>query len=199
MPRVRRLALTVALPLLGLLFLGAASALAQSGDFGDAVHVEQVAPSADAHSRTNASAPERVPDLDGGPVRSLVPASETGVFVVQDGRANETSVAQSGRGHRAVVVQRGVANETRLRQTGTGHRADLRLDGVRNRIAVRQAGTGNRYRLDFEGRGLNRDASHRVVQRGSDLRAVQVGAGTMPYSIRQRGNGMRLRIEHRAP
>lgn len=105
----------------------------------------------------------------------------------------------AGQNNLAVIVQNGSMNETALRQWGDDNIAGIRLIGNQNRITLTQDGSGNQYLMDFTGSALGsmgRSETHRVRQIGNNNRLIQVGTGSMPFNVRQRGNGMRMRIQH---
>lgn len=147
--------------------------------------------------------------------------SNNDALVEQVGSGNESSITQmngsgneavvrqtgrpagggtlSGRNNLAVVVQNGFMNEAIIRQWGNNNIAGIRLDGNNNGVTLRQEGNGNEYLLDFSGSGLGASTStrsHQVVQLGTNNQLVQVGEGSMPFNVRQRGNRMRMVIRH---
>jgi len=122
-----------------------------------------------------------------------------------DGSENEATVVQEpgdgfpGKNNLAVIVQNGSMNQTTIRQFGKNNRAGIRLDGNNNGITLEQTGEGHEYLLDFEGSDLSSVGSseaHQVSQIGSNNRLVQVGENSMPFNVRQRGDGMRMVIRH---
>jgi hypothetical protein len=141
-----------------------------------------------------------VPFLDGiGPRAAAISAgaSQDGTvrhiaLVWQDGEDNHATLLQSGALNVAVVMQLGDLNETWVEQDGSGNVVGARLQGDRNRLSVSQRGDDNTYLLDFTGSSLD----HTVVQHGTGMRAVQVGAGSRPFGIEQRGSGAEVTIEH---
>lgn len=127
-------------------------------------------------------------------------------FVTQlGGNGNEATVEQgpsngfSGLNNLAVIVHEGSLNRTTIQQRGKNNLAGIKLVGNNNGITLEQTGTGHEYLLDFTGNGLGIMGSgmtHQVSQIGSDNQLVQVGEGSMPFNVRQQGNGMRMIIRH---
>jgi hypothetical protein len=113
-------------------------------------------------------------------------------LVRQDGELNMASILQMGRANLAVIAQDGSRNLTELEQIGERNIFGAWLTGNDNQLLLRQHGNDNVYMLDFVGNDLN----HSVDQIGSGIRAIQVGHGSKPFSVEQRGEGMDIRIEH---
>ncbi len=122
-----------------------------------------------------------------------------------NGDDNDASVEQGpgdgfpGKNNLAVIVQDGSFNETTIRQGGRDNVAGIKLDGNSNGITLEQTGSGNEYLLDFTGSGLGSrggSTTHQVSQIGSNNQLVQVGENSMPFNVRQRGDGMRMIIRH---
>ncbi len=112
------------------------------------------------------------------------------------GGNNTAQVTQRNRGNLAVVVQQGQLNETTVTQRGTQNRVGVRLRGNNNQTNILQQGTGNEYLLDFKGNGLGANGTHTVKQIGNQNTLKQVGRGSKPVNVRQRGNGMKVLIRH---
>ena len=126
--------------------------------------------------------------------------------VVQRGTGNTATVEQGpgdgipGEDNLAVIVQDGSYNATTIRQRGRDNLAGIKLVGNSNGITLEQTGRGNEYLLDFTGSGLGSTGSsttHQVSQLGRNNQLVQVGENSMPFNVRQRGDGMRMVIRHR--
>lgn len=116
---------------------------------------------------------------------SLVPGTNA-VVLVQEGSGNTASVAQLGLDNRFGLVQIGLANAV-----------DAQMVGNANTAVVTQIGDGNDYRLVMEADGVELLP---VLQEGIGNRAEQVvQPGLQPAGIEQRGNGLELLIERRAP
>jgi hypothetical protein len=123
-----------------------------------------------------------------------------------NGDENDATVVQEpgggfpGENNLAVIVQDGSFNETTIRQRGRDNVAGIKLDGSSNGITLEQTGKGNEYLLDFEGSlgTMGNSTTHQVSQIGSNNRLVQVGENSMPFNVRQRGDGMRMVIRHGA-
>jgi len=122
-----------------------------------------------------------------------------------NGDDNDASVEQGpgdgfpGENNLAVIVQDGSYNQTTIRQRGRDNLAGIKLVGNNNGLTLEQTGKGNEYLLDFEGSNLGNPGSseaHQVSQIGSNNRLVQVGENSMPFNVRQRGDGMRMIIRH---
>ena len=156
----------------------------------------------------NVSGNSAVVVQDGDDNRATIEQSGTGneASISQlDGSENEATVVQEpgdgfpGKNNLAVIVQNGSMNQTTIRQFGKNNRAGIRLDGNNNGITLEQTGKGHEYLLDFEGSDLSSVGSseaHQVSQIGSNNRLVQVGENSMPFNVRQRGDGMRMVIRH---
>lgn len=163
--------------------------------------------------------------IPGGTPALLSNVSGNGAVIVQDGDNNEATVEQEGSGNEAsitqsgnrnestveqrpgdgfpglnnlaVIVQNGSMNQTTVRQFGQNNIAGVRLNGTNNATDILQEGDGNEYRLEFTGTGLGADGTpHTVKQIGDQNMLVQVGQGTTPFNVQQRGDGMRM-IIHR--
>ena len=122
-----------------------------------------------------------------------------------NGDDNDASVEQGpgdgfpGENNLAVIVQDGSYNQTTIRQRGRDNLAGIKLVGSNNGLMLEQTGKGNEYLLDFEGSNLGSPGSseaHQVSQIGRNNRLVQVGENSMPFNVRQRGDGMRMIIRH---
>jgi hypothetical protein len=113
-------------------------------------------------------------------------------LVAQLGQGNAASIDQVGLGNVAVAYQEGDRNEVVLSQLGDGNLLGVSLLGNGNAIDVTQEGNNNGYFLGFIGESL----THSVLQQGDNIRAVQVGVGTLPFTIEQRGNDMDITVEH---
>jgi hypothetical protein len=112
-----------------------------------------------------------------------------------DGDNNVATLVQNGANNLGVIVHLGNQNRTTLTQDGNRNVAGVRLQGTNNATDILQDGTGNEYRLDFEGTGLGMDGTpHTVEQIGDQNMLVQVGQGTTPFNVQQRGDGMRMII-----
>ncbi len=129
-------------------------------------------------------------------------ALSTSVPPVSPG-TNLATIVQHGSGHRATIIQRGISNVAVSTQHGSGNELSatqlgndnligIRLVGHDNSLNVRQNGNDNAYLLSFAGDDLD----HSVTQVGSGLRLVQLGTGSLPFSVEQQGTGMTVRIEH---
>lgn len=117
-------------------------------------------------------------------------------IIRQDGTGNAATVDQRNTSNLAIILQRGVLNETTVTQRGRSNAAGIVLDGSNNSLDVLQAGNGNRYLLGFQGDDLGRPGSRAVSQRGNNNLLVELGRTSMPFSIQQNGNGMRMMIRH---
>lgn len=124
-----------------------------------------------------------------------------------NGDENDATVVQEpgggspGENNLAVIVQDGSFNETTIRQRGRDNVAGIKLVGNSNGITLEQTGSGNEYLLDFTGSNLGSmgtSTTHQVSQIGSNNQLVQVGENSMPFNVRQRGDGMRMVIRHGA-
>ncbi len=142
----------------------------------------------------NGSFNEAVLDQDGETNQALVSQGRR-----QGGGSNNTArITQSSRENFAVVVQQGQRNETNVSQGGGPNNiVGVRLQGTNNHTNVVQNGSGNRYLLDFTGNGLGANGPHTVNQIGSGNTLIQVGTGSKPFNVRQRGDHMAVRILHR--
>ncbi len=114
-------------------------------------------------------------------------------LVAQDGGANRAVLNQTGWANLAVIEQYGDGLVTELRQAGRGNVYGAWLRGEDLSLNVAQEGNDNLYLLEVEG-GTGYEAT--VLQRGDRNRAVQLGAGAVPFSIEQIGNDMQLIIHH---
>jgi hypothetical protein len=112
--------------------------------------------------------------------------------IEQSGTDNVVAVRQYGTRNVASVVQLGSANRLDAVQNGTANVLHVALAGSDNALGLVQRGEDNRYSLDFRGSGLD----HAVVQEGIGLRATQVGVGSLPFGIQQRGTGMEITVQH---
>lgn len=116
------------------------------------------------------------------------------------GRNNEASVQQKTSNNIAVITQKGRSNRSVIKQKGgTGNVAGIRLRGDNNRTNLLQNGTGNEYVLKFTGNGLGSNSTHTVKQIGNQNTLKQVGVGSKPFDVQQRGNGMKVIIRHTTP
>lgn len=113
-------------------------------------------------------------------------------LVSQAGTGNVADVLQAGPANLAVLYQQGNGNASLLGQIGAGNLYGSYLTGSGNATSVVQRGCNNIYVLDFKGDGLQ----HTAVQAGANNQAVQVGAGTVPFDIEQRGDNMQMIIRH---
>jgi minor curlin subunit len=112
--------------------------------------------------------------------------------IEQRGVANTASISQRGDANRASIVQRGDDNRTSAFQSGVGNTFAASFLGSRNAFTFVQEGERNRYTLDFLGDRL----THQVTQRGTGLSAVQLGFGSLPFTIQQQGHGMEVIVQH---
>lgn len=112
--------------------------------------------------------------------------------IVQHGDGNVAHVLQQGEANVIHASQVGVDNSLHATQIGDDNLVGTRLVGDDNAVDIHQQGNGNAYLLGFEGSGL----SHSVRQIGNKLRLVQLGSGSRPFDVEQRGVDMTIRIEH---
>jgi hypothetical protein len=126
------------------------------------------------------------------------PLNVTGqrAIVRQDGVGNTATVDQRDASNVAAILQRGNFNDTRVVQRGRSNAAGIVIDGNNNRLDVLQRGVGNRYLIGFRGDDLGGSNGRRVSQQGTNNILVEVGQTSMPFNIRQQGNGMRMFIRH---
>ena len=118
------------------------------------------------------------------------------VVVRQDGSGNIATVDQRNASNVAAILQRGNFNETRVRQRGRANAVGIVIDGNNNSLDVLQKGSRNRYLLGFRGDNLGRPGTRTVSQKGSNNLLVELGQTRMPFSVQQKGNGMRMMIRH---
>lgn len=129
--------------------------------------------------------------------RDLIDQGVAGNLAVVDqtGDAGQAAITQRGLANLAFLQQMaegGGINQTSILQEGDANLTAVALRGGDNALTVEQIGSGNVYTLDFTGRTLN----HSVSQVGNGIRAEQVGFGTAPFSVEQRGNSVPILIEH---
>ena len=129
------------------------------------------------------------------PAPSTLSSGGSMAMVHQEGEGNTIMLSQLGFANRAVLTQVGSFNRIDARQEGDRNLLEVLLQGSNNGLDVTQRGNDNVYKLDFLGDGL----AHSVLQEGSGLQAAQIGIGTLPLSIEQRGTGMELVIHHSGP
>lgn len=164
------------------------------------VFVPQVAPSTEPISREDAMqlVRERLVPQDqhllDDYLRTRLPQGGHFGLIHQDGAANLAVMDQDGASNLAVMMQHGSGNTTQLTQHGTGNIYGAWLTGNDNRLNVTQHGDANTYLLEFAGNGLAFE--HEAIQVGAGNQAVQLGTGTVPFGIEQRGDGMTLIIRH---
>ncbi len=115
------------------------------------------------------------------------------VALVQAGSGNFIATVQAGgTGNQIQASQTGDNNTLYADQLGSDNLLGVRLVGNDNTLHSSQHGSGNQYLFSFEGNSLN----HNLLQEGDNLRAVQIGVGTLPFSIEQLGHDMEIRIVH---
>lgn len=123
---------------------------------------------------------------------SLPGSDGNAATIVQRGSHNSATLIQRGAGNVAVMTQTGSWNEVSAEQRGNDNLIGIRLVGHDNSLDVLQNGNDNAYLFSFAGDDLD----HSVEQRGHDLQLIQLGQGTLPFSVEQQGTGMTVRIEH---
>lgn len=107
---------------------------------------------------------------------------------------NMIHLNQEGRGHTSSVRQTGKGNAMELTQRGTNNKYEGFVSGEDNLIHLLQDGDYNSLYQDIIGTG----AELQLIQEGSRLEMIQIEtSGNAPrYQVHQRGEGMRIKIEH---
>lgn len=115
------------------------------------------------------------------------------VALFQDGSGNFISTVQGqGTGNQIQASQSGANNALYAVQLGSDNVLGVRLIGNDNTLHTLQQGDANQYLFSFQGNSLD----HSLLQVGDHLRAVQIGVGSLPFSIEQMGHDMEIRIVH---
>lgn len=107
---------------------------------------------------------------------------------------NHIMVTQEGDNHTATVSQEGANNAIEVIQQGEGNLYEGTISGEENLIHILQNGEYNKLYQFVSGRGKELQ----VVQEGTNLELMQIenGPGAPAYQVHQRGEGMRIKIEH---
>ncbi len=115
------------------------------------------------------------------------------VLINQVGNNNLARIGQTGSSNLAILKQAGNQITTVVNQDGTSNTFGSYLGGNNHYLKVSQLGNQNFYMLYYKG---DKALDHTVVQKGNNLRAVQIGSGGKPFSIKEQGNGMKILIRH---
>lgn len=119
--------------------------------------------------------------------------------ILQKGASNTAEIRQQGANNVASVLQVGSFNTTTIAQQGDRNAAGVSLKGSHNAVELFQQGDNNRYLFHFSGSHLDKTGPNRLEQIGDGNTMVEVGENSIPFNIRQRGDGMRMIIRHEAP
>lgn len=175
--------------------LGAGSLAAQNASVAG-VSDRGLAPEADSIAITTQAAGgaqgQLGPSALSAAVGGAVDAGGNTASIQQIGDYNRAFVQQTGRGNVAGLYQGGNGNDASVYQLGNQNVMAAWFFGNDNTFGLTQRGDGNTYVLGFWGSDLD----HQVVQEGNGLTAFQLGIGSLPFGIKQRGNGAEVRIEH---
>ncbi len=107
---------------------------------------------------------------------------------------NYLEISQKGSNNSAEVVQEGKRNSMEIDQKGNSNTYNGTLSGEDNLIHILQTGSFNEVYQELAGDKMELQ----VVQEGSGLELMQIEtSGDAPnYKIEQKGEGMRIVIEH---
>lgn len=107
---------------------------------------------------------------------------------------NYLEISQRGHNHSADVVQEGKRNSMEIDQKGNSNTYQGTVSGEDNLIHILQTGSFNEIYQELVGDGMELQ----VVQQGSGHELIQIeNSGDAPnYKVEQKGEGMRIVIEH---
>ncbi len=109
---------------------------------------------------------------------------------------NYLEISQKGSNNSATLVQEGRRNSMEIDQKGNSNTYQGTLSGEDNLLQILQTGSFNETYQILSGNGMELQ----VIQEGSFHELIQIESttnGPTPrYQIHQKGNGMKLRIEH---
>lgn len=110
---------------------------------------------------------------------------------------NHVQITQNGNGNTAEITQEGMRNAAEINQKGNSNNYQGSLTGEDNLIHILQTGSGNTVYQELYGYNIELQ----VIQHGSGNELIQIEtAGNAPiYQVQQKGEGMRIVIEHSAP
>jgi hypothetical protein len=128
---------------------------------------------------------------------SLTQAGDNAAIIVQNGNGNIAEIVQqSGTGNRAYIEHDGHDNQTYLLQSGNDNAFSVTMIGDRNYFDFAQVGDGNQYERVWVGSDTDLGTLPPVVQTGNGNQIIEIGQGGIPLMIEQRGDGMRMVVEH---
>lgn len=110
---------------------------------------------------------------------------------------NHVQMTQTGNGNAAGLTQEGIRNAAEINQAGDSNIYQGTLSGEDNLLHILQTGSGNKVYQELYGYNMELQ----VMQHGSGNELIQIEtAGNAPnYQVQQKGEGMRIVIEHNAP
>lgn len=192
---------------IGSIFFAPSTMFAQDSPNGPA-HIQQVNQSETAPQLSKkVEVPETVllqavlenNEAFGSPVFSDAEGSDSPSSILQKGTSNDAEIRQEGTNNVASVLQVGSYNTTTIAQQGHRNEAGVSLKGAHNAVELFQKGDNNRYLFHFTGNHLDKTGTNRLEQIGHGNTMVEVGENSIPFNIRQRGDGMRMIIRHGTP